>query len=402
MSDTALSPLGSRAAPLAPAGAVRFVAEHISRDRLPGLAGPWAELAARAAEPNALMEPAFALAALTHLADAAPFEAVAVWREVAGERRLVALMVLRLASRRWGLPLGLAEAMAHNYGPLGTPLLDREHGLPAAEALLAFLRARPAGRRFLLLPFLNEDGAAAALLAEAMRRQSLRHAVFGRFARTLAAPGAPGRYLDASLPAKRRRHLARLRRQLEARGTLTHEVAVAPPAVAAAVEAFLTLEEAGWKGRIGTATTQRPDRRAFLTAAMAGMAEAGRIRVHLHNLDGRPIAAGIALLSQHRAWYWKTAYDEAFAAISPGVQLTLDLTDDLLSLPGLDSIDSLADPDHPMIGHLWREHLTMAHWLVDLTPGGSALFLLAAALENLRRTGRERLVALRNRLRKGR
>jgi len=131
-----------------------------------------------------------------------------------------------------------------------------------------------------------------------------------------------------------------------------------------------------------------------------GMAAAGQARIHLLKHNQRTIAAGVAFISQNRAWFWKVAYDETFAASSPGVQLTLELTDDLLGLPGIDSIDSLADAGHPMITHIWREHLTMAHWLIDLKPRGSLLFGLAIRLEELRGKVREGLVDLRNRLRR--
>ena len=47
--------------------------------------------------------------------------------------------------------------------------------------------------------------------------------------------------------------------------------------------------------------------------------------------DGHPVAASITLRSGNAAWFWKIAYDEAFARASPGVQLTLDLTRDLLA-----------------------------------------------------------------------
>ena len=51
----------------------------------------------------------------------------------------------------------------------------------------------------------------------------------------------------------------------------------------------------------------------------------------------------------------------------------LDLTDSIFAEPAISSIDSLADPSHPMIGHLWRERTAVADWLIDLTPGGSLL-----------------------------
>ena len=278
--------------------------------------------------------------------------------------------------------------MAHNYGPLGTPLLDREHGAEAVEALLAWLRRRPFGARFALIPFLPARGAAAVLIEAAALRLGLRLVAIGASERALAAPRAPGPYTDEALGRKKRRELARQRRRLEEHGTLELTVLTEPEAVADGLEAFLRLEAAGWKGRAGTATLQRADRAAFLRRAVAGMAAAGEARLYRLDLNGRPLATGIAFTAGPRAWFWKITYDEAFARSSPGVHLAVAVTDDLLALPGITSIDSVADPGHPMIDHIFRERLAMADLMIDLTPGGSALMPVALLLERLRRAAR--------------
>ena len=112
---------------------------------------------------------------------------------------------------------------------------------------------------------------------------------------------------------------------------------------------------------------------------------------------GRPIAATIALRSGHHAWLWKIAYEEEVARASPGVQLTLDVTEELLAQPDILRVDSCATADHPMIDHLWRERLALADLLV--APSGEALaqFRIARHLETLRRA----LVAAAKRARDG-
>ena len=86
-----------------------------------------------------------------------------------------------------------------------------------------------------------------------------------------------------------------------------------------------------------------------------------------------------------RAWCWKIAYDESHARASPGVQLVLHMTQELLGEPGLASVDSCAQPDHPMIDRLWRERLPIADRLVRIGPHGGAAFAIARALEASRR-----------------
>jgi hypothetical protein len=83
------------------------------------------------------------------------------------------------------------------------------------------------------------------------------------------------------------------------------------------------------------------------------------------------------------AWSWKVAYDETFAAFSPGVQAFLDLTEALLADDQVVCVDSCAVENHPMIDHLWGERLPLGDWLIGLR--GGATFALACRLETARR-----------------
>ena len=73
-------------------------------------------------------------------------------------------------------------------------------------------------------------------------------------------------------------------------------------------------------------------------------------------VDGRPVAMGIVLRSRDRAFFWKIAYDEAFAAQSPGVQLALETT----------QISKRTNP----VGFAWRAVLRrrLVRWMRDRVP----------------------------------
>ncbi|MDQ0468166.1 GNAT family N-acetyltransferase [Labrys wisconsinensis] len=377
-----------------------YAVERLGLADLGRLAPAWDALTARALESNPFLSHGFVSASLADLADARGCEVAAVWRTDAVETMLVGLWAFAPASRRWGLPFGLAEGMTHNYAPLGVPLLDRDHGREAAAALLDWLGRRPVAARFALFAFLPEEGAAARVLAEAMAARGLRHQVLRRHRRAFALPRGDGDYVEQAVAPRKRKELARQHRRLAEMGALTAEIAITPEEVAAAVEAFLQLELEGWKGRDArTATLQRADRAAFLRAAAGAMARDGAMRVHLLKLDGRAIAAGIGLVGGDRAIFWKVAYDERHAKLSPGVQVALAVTRDLLAQPSVAAIDSVAEPGHPMIDHLWRERLGVADWLVDLRPGGSWRLRLALALERARSEARIAAKAVLARLR---
>ena len=85
----------------------------------------------------------------------------------------------------------------------------------------------------------------------------------------------------------------------------------------------------------------------------------GGARVDRLMQDERTLAATITLRTGDTAWFWKIAYDEARARASPGVQLTLDVTESLLADASVARVDSCATADHPMIDHLWRERLAL-------------------------------------------
>ncbi len=162
-------------------------------------------------------------------------------------------------------------------------------------------------------------------------------------------------------------------------------MAASGPAAAVALNDFIALEAAGWKGRAGGAARANATTETFMREAVTALATKGDARVDRLIHDGHSIAASITLRSGNAAWFWKIAYDEAFARASPGVQLTLDLTRDLLADAALAQTDSCATSGHPMIDHLWKERLTLCDMLIAPSAASMTQFRLARPLETLRR-----------------
>ena len=99
--------------------------------------------------------------------------------------------------------------------------------------------------------------------------------------------------------------------------------------------------------------------------------------------DERTLAATITLRAGETAWLWKIAYNEAARRASPGVQLTLDVTESILADTTVARVDSCATADHPMIDHLWRERLALTDLLIAPSAGWyvamlTVLFLVMA------------------------
>ena len=344
------------------------------------IVGDWAELAARALEPNVFYEPAFLLAAAPVFARDAG--AMLVWSGSA-PRQLLGFFPARVARRRYGIDLPILLGLTHSYGPLGVPLVEREAAEPVIAAWLAALAADEAMPGTLLLPLLPREGPFAAALEAIVRRARMPTADFNRHQRALLAPSDErALYVEHALGQHQHKELRRHWRRLSETGAVLFTVATEPAAIAGALEDFFALEAAGWKGRAGTAAADHDELRRFTRAAVIGLAVEGKVLLNRILVDGSAIAAAIVLRSGRQAWFWKIAYDEGFARFSPGVMLSVALTDELLEQPTIEHTDSCATADHPMINHLWHERLAMGNCLVAVRP--QAPFWLAKNLEWLR------------------
>jgi len=340
----------------------------------------WRALATRALVPNVFYEPAFALAAQPVFGRYVG--ATLVWSR-GTTRRLLGLFPSRTASYRYGLPWPIVMGWINPYAPLGVPLVDRE----AAEVVLGAWLEHMASRRprLLLLPMFPQEGEFARAFDAALARRGGASVAFALHERALLAPaGERADYVERALPRKKLKELGRQLRRLGDDGTVAWDVARDPAAIGAALADFLALEEAGWKGRAGTAAARSPEISALLQAAVSALAREGKAEITRLMLAGRAIAALIVLRSGDTAWCWKIAYDERHARASPGVQLMLQATEALLAEPGLTRVDSCAAPDHPMIDHIWRERLPLADRLVRPGAYGGAAFAFTRALEAAR------------------
>ena len=357
-----------------------FAVEWRRLGELGAIEHEWRDLGRRALEPNVFYEPDFALAAAPVFGR--DVGAILVWSGTR-PRKLLGFFPARIETRRYGLKLPVLVGWTHPYGPFGTPLVEREAAEPVIAAWLGHLAADPSLPGLLLLPLIDEDGPFAATLGAILRRAQIQCADFNRHRRALLAPhGDRSLYIQHAVGGRRRQNLRRYGRRLAEKGAVLFTTAFKVPAVAAGIEDFFAVEASGWKGRAGTAAADHDDIRRFIKAAVTGLAAEEKVSISRMLFDGRPIAVMVTLRSGESAWCWKAAYDEAFARFSPGVLLTVALTEDLLDDLTIARTDSCAEANHPMIDHIWREQLTLCDRLVAVRP--EAPFAFIRRLELLR------------------
>lgn len=348
-------------------------------DLLP-IAGQWRELSARALEPNIFYDPDFALAAATVFGN--DVGAVVVWSGTA-PRQLLGFFPARITERRYGVKLPMLTGWTHPYGPLGTPLVDRDAAEPVIAAWLAHIAADASLPGLLLLPLLPENEPFALALNNILQRTQMQCADFAVHRRALLAPRHDrAQYLENATSAHRHRELRRTGRRLSDAGALLFTNASEPAAVSTAAEDFFALEARGWKGEAGTAAAHHKDVVGFIRMALPALAAEGKVAINRLLLDGRPIAAAITLFSGDAAWYWKTAYDENFSRFAPGMLLSAALTEELAGNPAIAGTDSCAAPGNRMLERIWSEHLTLCDRLIAVRP--EAPFARACRFETLR------------------
>jgi CelD/BcsL family acetyltransferase involved in cellulose biosynthesis len=342
--------------------------------------GQWRALAERALEPNGYYLPSWELAVDAFASGRTGASALVARSGAApdGANRLIGLMPVVSMARAYKIPLP-ALVSAHPYGTLCTPPLDRDLAHEAATDLLQ--AARHSGARALILREISLDGATMKTLRGVMLEDGLHPRVLQSQLRAcLDATREPEELLRDALGAKKLKELRRQRHRLAEHGVIRFDVARTREQGAAALEIFLRLEASGWKGKRGTALIQDDGDAAFVRRAAPMLAETGQSEIVTLCAGDTPVAAGIVLRHQDRAFFFKLGIDERFAKFSPGVQLTLELTRHLCADPTIATADSTAGADHPMINPIWRGRFAIGDVLIPLRRNDPVVPLIHAAM----------------------
>lgn len=356
-------------------------------------------LCARTIEPNIFFNPRFLAPAMPRLEDREV--RLAVIRDGDEYRNRLRLLV-PFSVERPGVPLGVPvmRTWSSPFGPIGTPLVDRDDPVGVIEDFFAML-SRPHLKfpKVLVLPDIGLDGPVASLLATVAETHGLPLVITGKAERPALESELDGEaYLKASLRSHHYREFRRLKRRLGDLGRLEHQVARGPENIRHAIESFLTLEAAGWKGRERTAMAIDRYRAAFAREAVHRLAEQDLCRIHSLTLDDRTVASLIVFVEAGVAYTWKTAYDETLATYSPGTLLMIEVTRQHLDDPNIMMTDSCAVPDHPVMSRLWTERKPMGTLVIGLSPDADRLARQAASQLHLYRETRNMARLLRNRM----
>ena len=242
--------------------------------------------------------------------------------------------------------------MTDEYSFLGTLLLDRDRRDDGAEAFLELVDEERRAAVVVVREW-APDGAVAAAIGGAAARRGLRPIIHSRFERAAWHRSPDGRSPGANLPGDDRRHLNKRTRRLTA--DLGGEpVIVNRTTEPAAWEAFLTLENTGWKADHGNPLAAREADAAFFRRICAELSPTGVFELLSLEVAGKVVALETHLIDGDTLYSFKIAHDPEFRQYSPGTQLKARVIDGFHDR-GLRLADSCASPFNEHMNRLWPD-----------------------------------------------
>ena len=168
----------------------------------------------------------------------------------------------------------------------------------------------------------------ASLIAGALAKQTVRSLRTRATDACSIVPLRPYDELLKHMKAKYRQNLNRARRMIASLDAAGFSVVTEPGEVTRTFEEFIDLEAAGWKGGTGkprgdilrpAAIALNEKKRRFYEAAIRAFARRGEVEIFCVRAEGKLIGAEVWLVLGDTCFAMKTAYDEDYGRMSPGV-----------------------------------------------------------------------------------
>lgn len=342
------APLSTRLEPLA-----RFAANREE----------WAALERASLDRNPFYAPDFLLACADHLERTRAITVLSVWKD----ERLVGFLPLHPPSWREGLPFGAISAWSNPYVCLTTPLLAADLAREVFAAMLARLDGEKGLGEALSLTMLPAQRRTGVLIERFLQEESRANVTISHYARAILdpLPGTPFREYVEQESLNSRKDFRRREARLMAFGPIEHAVFSEPgPRRAAALDQFLRLEAAGWKGRHRTALMSRPETFGFIRQAFR-QNTGFDYEVECLSANGIALAMSLNLISGDIVHTFKQAYDETWRPYAPGKLLDRRAIHRATTTPLNLSFDSCALPGYP-IEEIWHERMVISHRLIGI------------------------------------
>lgn len=334
-------------APLLPRAELVSVADHES------IRAEWTELSQRAIEPNPFYEPDHLIAMCEHVRPHEEHSLVMVRER--GSNRLNGLFPVTVKGWRDGFPGGATYMSFDSLIGQTVPLVAGEEPHTVWAAFLDFVAKSPELPNIVHLHEFYADSPAGLALARAEKQMLAVRKTESRFQRAVAVNLCSHERYVERWPNRKAQNIRRRLKKLAAAGAVELDIVeTSDPAFEPVLAEILELERASWKGRAGTALASQEATRRFTRAAYAAGGKSPEIHLATLRLDGKLIAGDINLIAQKRAYFIKSAYDEAYSKYGPGMILFTYALEEMLKEGRYERLDSCADGGHPL-EEIWLE-----------------------------------------------
>jgi len=149
---------------------------------------------------------------------------------------------------------------------------------------------------------------------------------FLRFSKSIPAPWIPihtsWQEFERRISSSRRSAMRRAERKANELGTVTTEI-LSPTAGEAQnlLEEIIEIENSGWKQKNRTSMAENSELKRFFIHYANAMALKGALRMCFLRINGKAVAAQIAVEYADSFWVLKVGYNVKFASCSPGILL---------------------------------------------------------------------------------
>jgi CelD/BcsL family acetyltransferase involved in cellulose biosynthesis len=146
-----------------------------------------------------------------------------------------------------------------------------------------------------------------------------------------------------------------------------------------AVDDFLAMEAAGWKGRDGGASAMKPGHAEFMRQMCSNFRENGCLQLWTLRAGDQNLAMKLNLAANDTLFCHSITYDEGYATLSPGLQLEIENFQLFHDQPRFRVMDSCADPRNAFVNRLYPDRRSLVNVSIGSGPLGRAIVSLAPA-----------------------
>lgn len=264
---------------------------------------------------------------------------------------------------------------------LCTPLIDKNYTRECFAALFGWVKSQHAAC-LVRLNLIRGDGPFYQALKNYLKEANGKYDET-YFSRAMIDSNIPvDEYFKQSMSTNSRHEMRRKHNNLEKQGEVKYHDLTPESDLNYWLDNLLELENAGWKGRMGTALKALPGQEEFYREMCRSAFSRGRLMAQMLTLNEKPIAILAEFNSQNEIFGIKTVYDENFSKFSPSAQLIMKAGGGFLSAHEKTTFDSCAEPDQTTFNRLFSERRTIRH--VNLATANPLSHLLTFCMTNFR------------------